>query len=227
MTDRTVLITGAAGGLGGAVVTAFVAEGWRVVAPTRGKQALGAGVLAVPDMDLTNPDSVAEAAAVAAVDPARPLGAVVNLVGGFASGGKVHETPLSDFEAQFQVNVRPTYLVTQAALPALVAAGGGSIVCVSSRAALAPFSGAAGYIASKAAIIAFAQAVSVEYRAGGVRCNTVLPSVIDTPANRAAQPNADHSRWVAPADIASVIRFLASTDSAPTSGAAIPVYGRA
>ena len=76
-------------------------------------------------------------------------------------------------------------------------------------------------------MLAFANAVAVEYRSQNVRCNTVLPSVIDTPANRAAQPDADHSRWVTPAEIAPVIRFLASAESAPTSGATVPVYGRA
>jgi NAD(P)-dependent dehydrogenase (short-subunit alcohol dehydrogenase family) len=125
------------------------------------------------------------------------------------------------------LNLRPTYLVTHAALPHLLAAGGGSVVCVSSRAALVPFAGAAGYITAKAAVLAFAGAVAAEYRQKGVRCNTVLPSVIDTPANRAAQPGADHSRWVRPEEIAPVIRYLASDESAPTSGAAIPVYGRA
>jgi NAD(P)-dependent dehydrogenase (short-subunit alcohol dehydrogenase family) len=100
-------------------------------------------------------------------------------------------------------------------------------VCVSSRAAVAPFAGASGYVASKAAVIALAQAVAVEYRDAGVRCNTVLPSIIDTPGNRAAQPDADHSRWVPPVEIARVIRFLAGDESAPTSGATMPVYGRA
>jgi NAD(P)-dependent dehydrogenase (short-subunit alcohol dehydrogenase family) len=109
----------------------------------------------------------------------------------------------------------------------MVPAGGGSIVCVSARAALQPFSGASGYISAKAAVLAFAQAVAAEYRDDGVRCNAVLPSVIDTPANRAAQPGADSSRWVPPAEIARVIRFLCSDDAAPTSGAAVPVYGRA
>jgi NAD(P)-dependent dehydrogenase (short-subunit alcohol dehydrogenase family) len=98
---------------------------------------------------------------------------------------------------------------------------------VSSRAAVAPFAGASGYVTAKAAVLAFAQAVAVEYKADGVRCNTVLPSVIDTPANRAAQPGADHSRWVPPDGIARVILFLAGPGSAPTSGAVIPVYGRA
>jgi NAD(P)-dependent dehydrogenase (short-subunit alcohol dehydrogenase family) len=105
--------------------------------------------------------------------------------------------------------------------------GGGSIVCVSTRAALRPFPGAAGYISSKAAVLAFVDALAAEYTADGVRANAILPSVIDTPANRASQPDADHSRWVSPEQIARVIRFLCSDDSAPTSGAHIPVYGRA
>ena len=92
---------------------------------------------------------------------------------------------------------------------------------------MAPFAGAAGYVASKAAVLAFANAVAVEYKKQGVRANTVLPSVIDTPANRASQPDADFSRWVSPAEIAQVILFLAGDRSAPTSGATIPVYGRA
>jgi NAD(P)-dependent dehydrogenase (short-subunit alcohol dehydrogenase family) len=98
---------------------------------------------------------------------------------------------------------------------------------VGTRAALQPFRGAAGYVASKAAVIAFAQAVAVEYRDDGVRCNAILPSVIDTPANRVSMPKADHDRWVKPAEIAGVIAYLLSDDSRPTSGAAIPVYGRA
>ena len=144
-----------------------------------------------------------------------------------AAVGRVHETPVEEFEKQFRLNLRPTYLVTQAALPHLIRTGGGSIVCVGTRAALQPFSGAAGYVASKAAVIAFAKALAVEYRDDGVRCNAILPSVIDTPANRSAMPNADHDRWVKPAEIAGVISHLLSRESAPVSGAAIPVYGRA
>jgi NAD(P)-dependent dehydrogenase (short-subunit alcohol dehydrogenase family) len=117
--------------------------------------------------------------------------------------------------------------MTQASVARMLESGGGSIVCVGTRAALQPFSGAAGYIASKAAVIAFAQAVAVEYKNDGVRCNAILPSVIDTPANRSSMPKADHERWVKPAEIAGVIAHLLSSDSGPTSGAAIPVYGRA
>jgi NAD(P)-dependent dehydrogenase (short-subunit alcohol dehydrogenase family) len=177
--------------------------------------------------DLADPDAVAHAVGVAAGEPGAPLRAVINLVGGYASAGLVHETPLADFERMLALNLRPTYLVTAAALPHLSAAGGGSVVCVSSRAAVAPFAGAAGYVTAKAAVVAFANAVAVEYRDAGVRCNTVLPSVIDTPANRTAQPAADHARWVRPEEIAAVIRFLADDVSAPVSGASVPVYGRA
>jgi NAD(P)-dependent dehydrogenase (short-subunit alcohol dehydrogenase family) len=231
MAKRSVLVTGGTGGLGEAVTAACVAAGWRVVVPVRGGGAhppcpQGGTVLPVT-ADLTRPEEVAEAVAAAAGETDAPLRAVVNLVGGYAAGGRVHETPVDEFERIIALNLRPTYLVTQRALPHLVDAGGGSIVCVSSRAAVAPFPGAAGYVTAKAAVLAFASAVAVEYRQAGVRCNTVLPSVIDTPANRAGQPAADRSRWVPPAEIAGVIRFLAGDESAPTSGAAIPVYGRA
>jgi NAD(P)-dependent dehydrogenase (short-subunit alcohol dehydrogenase family) len=228
MAERTVLISGGTGGLGAAVVHTFVTDGWRVVAPVRPGTAdrLPAGAAPV-EADLTAPEDVRAAVAVAAGEAGAPLRAVVNLVGGYAAGGLVHETPVDDFEAVLRVNLRPTYLLTAAALPHLVDAGGGSVVCVSSRAALAPFPGAAGYATAKAAVLAFANAVAVEYRKHGVRVNTVLPSIIDTPANRAAQPDADHSRWVTPDEIARVVRFLAGDDSAPTSGATVPVYGRA
>lgn len=228
MADRTALITGGTGGLGGAVTAAFVAAGWRAVVPVRKDPPAGDGSDAVyVTADLTDPTAVETAVAAAASEPAAPLRAVVNLVGGFAAGGLVHETPIEDFERMLALNLRPTYLVTQAALPHLIETGDGAVVCVSSRAAVAPFSGAVGYITAKAAVLAFASAVAVEYRAKGVRCNTVLPSVIDTPTNRAAQPDADTSRWVRPEDIATVIRFLAGHESTPTSGATIPVYGRA
>ena len=225
---RTALITGGAGGLGTAVVAAFLADGWRVVAPVRAGRAgrVPPGALTV-EADLTVPADVQAAALVAAGDDTAPLGAVINLVGGYADGERVHDTPIEDFEAMLRVNLRPTYLVTAATLPHLMVAGGGSVVCVSSRAATAPFPGAAGYVTAKAAVQAFAAAVAVEYRRYGVRCNTVVPSVIDTPANRDGMPTADAGRWVPPAEIARVILFLAGDGSAPTSGAAVPVHGQA
>lgn len=227
------MITGAAGGLGGAVVETFLADGWRVVAPELAeavdrltRPAAGGGPAIEPvAADLFDPAEVGGVVRLAAADPDAPLRAVINLVGGFAAGGKVHETPIAAFESLLALNLRPTYLVTAAALPHLVAAGGGAVVCVSSRAATHPFPGAAGYVTAKAAVLAFAGAVAVEYRSAGVRCNTVLPGMIDTPGNRAAMPDADRSGWVPPAQIARVIRFLAGDGSAPTTGAAVPVHG--
>jgi NAD(P)-dependent dehydrogenase (short-subunit alcohol dehydrogenase family) len=226
--ERTALVTGGAGGLGAATVAAFLADGWRVVAPVRPGSAgrLPSPAIAV-EGDLASPADVTAAVSVAAGQGDAPLRAVVNLAGGYGGGALVADTPVEDFEAMIGRNLRPTYLVTSAALPHLVEAGGGSIVCVSSRAAVSPFAGAAGYVTAKAAVLAFAGAVDVEYRKHGVRCNTVLPSVIDTPANRSSQPDADHGRWVSPDEIARIILFLASDASGPTSGAQIPVYGRA
>jgi NAD(P)-dependent dehydrogenase (short-subunit alcohol dehydrogenase family) len=249
--DRTAIITGGTGGLGSAVVTRLLDDGWRAIVPWIAERELerlqqqlddrgaafsreaGARAGRWPDgleliqADLSEPDAVRSVVAAGATEHDAPLRGVVNLVGGFAAGGRVHETPLEEFEQQFRLNLRPTYLITQAALPHLVDGGGGSIVCVGTRAAVQPFPGAAGYISSKAAVIAFAQAVAAEYKNDGVRCNAILPSVIDTPANRASMPNADHAKWVKPAEIAGVIAHLLSDESAPTSGAAIPVYGRA
>jgi NAD(P)-dependent dehydrogenase (short-subunit alcohol dehydrogenase family) len=224
---RTVLVTGGAGGLGMGTVEAFVAAGWRVVAPVRpGRSGLPQGAIAV-EADLADETDVTAAMSVAAGETGAPLRAVVNLAGAYAGGGLVAETPVADFERLLALNLRPTYLVTAAALPHLVAAGGGGIVCVSSRAAVAPFAGAAGYVTAKAAVLAFANAVAVEYREQKVRCNTILPSVIDTPANRRDMAGADFSRWVRPEEIAPAILFLASDESAPTTGATIPVYGQA
>jgi NAD(P)-dependent dehydrogenase (short-subunit alcohol dehydrogenase family) len=229
--DRTALVTGGTGGLGTAVVERLLADGWRVVVPWVAEHELERierrpGLELVP-ADLFASEAVRAVVATAAEEPEAPLRGVVNLVGGFAAGGRVHETPIDEFESQFRLNLRPTYLVTQAALVHLLEAGGGSIVCVGTRAALRPFPGAAGYISSKAAVIAFVSALAVEYRDDRIRANAILPSVIDTAGNRAAMPKADFERWVKPAEIAGVIAFLLSDDSAPTSGAAIPVYGRA
>jgi NAD(P)-dependent dehydrogenase (short-subunit alcohol dehydrogenase family) len=227
----TAIVTGGTGGLGTAVVEALIEAGWRVVVPWVAEKELSRlperDGLELVQADLFDPDAVAEVVAAATGDASNPLAAVVNLVGGFAAAGRVHETPIEEFERQFALNLRPAYLVTAAALPHLIEAGSSAVVCVSTRAALRPFSGAAGYISSKAAVLGFVRALDAEYRQDGVRVNAILPSVIDTPGNRASQPDADHSKWVAPSEIAAVIRFLCSEDSTPITGAEIPVYGRA
>ena len=220
----TALITGGMGGLGPSVVRAFLDDGWRVVVPDvlpGGEDRLPEGARAV-QADLTDPDDVARVVRVAAEDAGAPLKALANLVGGFRAGQPVIDTPLADFEALFALNLRPTYLMTQCALPRLVAAGGGAIVCFGSSAALQPWAGGSGYAASKAAVIAFARAVAKEHAADGVRCNVVAPSLIDTPANRAATPDAV-DRMVPPERIAKVVRFLCSDDSASLNGVVVPV----
>jgi NAD(P)-dependent dehydrogenase (short-subunit alcohol dehydrogenase family) len=229
--DRTAIVTGGTGGLGSAVVARLLDDGWRVVVPWIAERELER-VQRRPGLELVQADLFDDSAVRGVVELAAgqreaPLHGLVNLVGGFAAGGRVHETPIEEFERQFTLNLRPTYLVTQAVLPRLLESGGGAIVCVGTRAALQPFSGAAGYIASKAGVIAFAQAVATEYRDDGIRCNVILPSVIDTPANRASMPNAKHERWVKPAEIAGVIAGLLTSQTSPVSGAVIPVYGRA
>jgi NAD(P)-dependent dehydrogenase (short-subunit alcohol dehydrogenase family) len=217
MPQRTVLVTGGAGGLGRSVVQALVADGWHVLVPVEAESDLEAteGVSTVV-ADLTDPDDVARV-----VRTASDLKAVVNLVGGFAADQPVADTPIAEFERLFRLNLRPTYLVTQAALPRLE--GGGSIVCVGSSAALKPFAGGSGYAASKAAVIAFAQAVAEEGASDGVRCNAIVPTQIDTPANRAAMPESEHHKLVPPEKIASVIAFLVSDDSAAINGQTVGV----
>lgn len=225
---RSVLVAGGTGALGGAVLNELVEHGHPVTATwlvdrerDRIERSMGDRVQLV-QADLMDPGQVQDA-----VDRAGDLGAVVNLVGGYQSGGRVHESDPADFQRMLDLNLKPGFLLARAAMPKLVEAGGGAYVGVSARAALRPFKGAAGYITAKAAVIAFVQSLDAEYREDGIRANAVLPSTIDTPANREQMPNADHSKWVPPAQIARVIRFLISDDSAPTSGAAIPVYGRA
>jgi NAD(P)-dependent dehydrogenase (short-subunit alcohol dehydrogenase family) len=231
VSDRTVLVTGGTGALGGAVVHAFLEGGWRVVStwvvPAERERIEERPGLELVQADLFDEEAVGSAVRHAAAADGAPLRAAVNLVGGYFAGPLVQDMALEDFERMLSLNLRPTFLVTRAALPALVEAGGGGIVCVSARAAERPFAGASAYATAKAAVTAFARAVAVEYRDAGVRCNTIVPSVIDTPANRAAEPDADFTRWVQPAEIAQVVRFLCSDESAPVSGATVPVYGRA
>ena len=221
----TAIVTGGTGGLGVAVVEALLARGTHVVVPWIAERELER----LPErdgLDLIQADLFDEDAVRAVVERAGPgLRWLANLVGGFAMGQPVATTPIDVFEEQLRLNLRPTYLMTSAAFPVIEAAGGGAIVCVSTRAALRPFAGAAGYCVSKAAVATFAAVVAEEGKKAGVRCNAILPSVIETPANREEMgPDAE---MVPPAEIASVVSFLLSDASAPTSGASVPVYGRA
>jgi NAD(P)-dependent dehydrogenase (short-subunit alcohol dehydrogenase family) len=222
MAVRSVLVTGATGGLGPAVVAALLEDGWRVVATvrpgSRSADRVPAGAERV-SADLGDPDAVREAVAAAAGDAAAPLRAVVNVAGGYADGQPVATTPVADFDALFALNLRPTYLVTAAALPVLAAAGGGSIVCFSSRAVTHPFAGASGYAAANAAVQTFASVVALEGAGDGIRCNTIAPRLIDTPANRAAGATGGTD----PAEIARTVAWLCGDASAAVTGATLPV----
>jgi NAD(P)-dependent dehydrogenase (short-subunit alcohol dehydrogenase family) len=219
-----VLVAGGTGALGQAVVAELIASGygcaitWVVEAERRRAEEEFGGRASLIHADLLDP-----AGAAAAVEAVDDLEAVVNLVGGFAMGGRVHETAPEEFARILALNLTPGFNLTRAAMPRMIERGGGAYVGVSAQSIWKPFSGAAGYITAKSAVLAFIRALDVEYKGDGIRCNAILPSVIDTPANRAAMPDADYSKWVQPADIAKVVRFLVSDDSRPTTGAAIPV----
>src|SRR5215211_1776427 len=198
-----VLVAGATAASGTAIVDELLRAGHEVTAtwnsePGRDRleRELG-GSVRLAGADLSRPGGGVEHA-VASVDD---LEGVVSLVGSFSSGPKVHETDPDDFARIVQLNAAPVFLLAHAAMPRLVERGGGAFVAVSARAALRPFAGASGYVTSKAAVIAFIHALDADYRAKGVRANAVLPSVIDTPANRRDQPDADHSKWVRPEQI--------------------------
>jgi NAD(P)-dependent dehydrogenase (short-subunit alcohol dehydrogenase family) len=221
-----VLVAGGTGALGAAVVKELVASGYPVAATWLVEEERER-LEGVEGVELIRADLFDVSQAASAVAAISEIEAVVNLVGGYAQGPRLHETDPEEFDRLMRLNLRPNILLARAAIPRFLRRGGGAFVAVSARPALRPFPGAAPYIVSKAAVLSFVQTLDAEYRQDGIRANAVLPSVIDTPANRAAQPDADYAKWVTPEAIARVIRFLISEDSAPMSGAAVPVYGRA
>jgi NAD(P)-dependent dehydrogenase (short-subunit alcohol dehydrogenase family) len=193
-----VLVAGGTGALGSAVVKELVEAG-HPVAATWLVESERERLEGVEGVELIKADLFEPAEAMAAVASISDLGAVVNLVGGYAEGGRIHETDPDEFERLMRLNLRPNVLLARAAIPRFLRRGGGAFVAVSARPALRPFPGAAAYIVSKAAVLSLVQTLDAEYRQDAIRANAILPSVIDTPANRAGQPDADYDKWVAPA----------------------------
>jgi NAD(P)-dependent dehydrogenase (short-subunit alcohol dehydrogenase family) len=224
-----VLVTGGTGALGRALVDAFLTAGDRVVVPwivpaeaeaARGawREALGAGRAQLVEADVSE-----EAGADAAAAAAGAVDVLVNGVGGFAGGSPLDETSLEVWDRMYRMNLRTAAACCRAVLPGMRARRRGVIVSVASQAAFAAPAGLAAYAASKAGIVTLTRALQEEVAAQGVRVHAVVPTTIDTPANRAAMPDADFSAWTPPAKIAGVVLWLASDTASSVRGALLPV----
>lgn len=218
-----VLITGASGGLGTAVCQEFLASGATVIGVDRGSKATAP--FAMISADVSTAEGC-ESMVKQALEHG-PLDALVHLVGGFAGGSGVAETSDETWDKMMNINLRAAFCCIRAALKPMQAAGRGRIVAVGTRMAVEPAPNFAAYAVSKAALVALIKNVAAEGQKYGVTANAILPSTIDTPANRAAMPKVDPSRWVKPESIAKLLVFLVSDAAADTSGAVIPIYGRA
>lgn len=226
---QVVMITGAAGTLGKAVAAAFAAQGARRVLLDVSIDALRAAhredeaqlLLPVDLLDLAQTQRVAQAA----IDRFGRIDALCNIAGGFSMGPKVHETTDQLWRSMLDINAGTLLNAVRAVVPHMLAVRRGRIVNVGSTAALSGKPGMGAYVAAKSAVIRLTESLSAELRDQGINVNCVLPSIIDTPPNRAAMPEADPARWVAPADLAAVITFLSSDDARAIHGAALPVAG--
>ncbi len=219
MKGKVVLITGGAGALGQTVVPAFVSTGASVILGDRTPvQMPGITALKADFTDQTQVRNLVDEV----VRTSGRLDALINLVGGFATGRLV-ETDVSLWQRMLTMNLTSAFLLSQAVLPSMLQHGQGRIVHVAARAALEPFAGAAAYIVSKAGVIGLIRTLSSELEGSGVTVNAVLPSTIDTPANRRAMPAADPSQWARPDSVARTLTFLASDAASQINGALIPI----
>ena len=230
---KVVLVAGGTGGLGRAVTLAFLEEGAKVIATYRKQEELDtlkirAGVNTA-QLDGVAVDVTEEAAVRQLIEKIvgkyRRLDAMVNTVGGYAGGTKLWELETKVFDQMLALNLRSGYALSRAAVRAMLKEGHGAIVNVAAKAAVDHAGGAAAYAASKSAAVALLDSLAADLQGSGVRANTVLPSIIDTEANRKAMPKADFAKWPKPEEIARVILFLCSDDARVIHGAAIPVYG--
>ncbi len=229
-TGKVIIVAGAAGNVGAAVARLLASRGARVAAVDALASPLAAMVgnldnpdrhLAIPDVDLKDPASAA-AMVGRVVATLGGLHGVATTVGGFAMGD-LASTDLAAWDAMFTLNVKTTWNMYRAAVPALRAAGGGSLVGIGSAAGLRGSSQMAPYAATKSAVMRLTESLADELRPDRIRVNAVLPTTIDTPQNRAAMPDADRSRWVTPAEVAEAMLFLLSHAASGISGALLPV----
>jgi NAD(P)-dependent dehydrogenase (short-subunit alcohol dehydrogenase family) len=224
--DKVVLITGAAGNLGQAVAAAFAEAGAKLALldlDVQRVQAAQPAALCVAT-NLLDAASVERAVDAAATRFGR-IDVLCNIAGGFRMGPPVHETTDELWSSMLDLNARSVVQMARAVVPRMLRAGSGRIVNVAAMAGLGGKAGTAAYCASKSATIRLTESMDSELREQGINVNCVMPSIIDTPQNRAAMPDADPSRWVAPAALAAVILFLASEEARAIHGAAIPVVG--
>jgi NAD(P)-dependent dehydrogenase (short-subunit alcohol dehydrogenase family) len=228
--EQTIVVTGASGHLGHAVADAFAQRGANLVLVARSAQALarrfGEQTRARVHVaaDLTKQIDADEVARVA-LDRFGRIDVLCNLAGGFRAGEPVHETPDETWEFLFAVNVRTMLCASRAIVPAMLARQRGAIVSVAAAAAQQGGAGMGAYSASKAVVVRLTESMSAELRAQGINVNCVLPTALDTPENRRDMPDVDPAGFVALADLACIIVFLASPAARPIHGAAIPVTG--
>jgi NAD(P)-dependent dehydrogenase (short-subunit alcohol dehydrogenase family) len=221
--NHHVVITGGDGALGQAVVAAFVETGATCHLPILGE------VTAPPTagVQLSGPVNLSdEAGVVAYFAGLPPLAASVHLAGGF-QGKPIAETSLADLHRQLDVNLVTAFLCCREAVRLMRKSGGGRIVNVAARIVEQPGAGMTAYVIAKAGVAALTRALAAEVRDENIQVNAILPSIIDTPANRAGMPKVPHDRWPKPEEIAAAILWLASPANQLTSGALVPVYGRA
>ncbi|MEO8658176.1 MAG: SDR family NAD(P)-dependent oxidoreductase [Bryobacteraceae bacterium] len=217
--DKVVVITGAKGGLGTYVTQAFLDAGANVIGVSR----------SIRDADFSHPSFSALPADLADLETALAgvarIDALVHLLGAFSGGKDVAQTSDAELEQMLDLNLRSAFHAMRAVIPVMRALGSGRILAIGSRAAIEPQSGLGVYAASKAALVSLIGTVAVENKSHGITANIVLPGTMDTPANRAAMPGADYSRWVNPGNVAALLVHLASDDSAHINGAVIPIFG--
>lgn len=226
--NQTVLVTGAAGNLGRAVADAFAENGANLVLVDLKRDHLahvfgteGDRRIFAP-ADLLNPLSVADAVGTAVQRTGR-IDVLCNIAGGFRMGEAVHETSDKTWDFLFDLNARSLLHTVRAVVPRMLTAGGGKIVNVGAFAAQRGVVGMGAYCASKSAVVRLTEAMAAELREKNINVNCVLPTIIDTPENRSAMPDADPARWVSPTDLASVVLFLSSNGARAVHGAALPV----